>query len=104
MADIERVENCSTCNNVAERRLGRPSLVRVNDWTESYNPAFGKVVRSKAHQREILAEYRDQGREFIEVGNEPVEQIHKHFDGQREAKRVERWSEPTEKIIHEALR
>lgn len=104
MSEFSRQEVCYKCNSVAEKLIGRVNLSRVNDWTESFNPAFGCIVKNKAHQREILAKFKDQGREFEEVGNEPVENIHKHFDRQREEKREERWKESTEKVMQEALK
>lgn len=38
-----------------------------------------------------------------EVGNEPVENIHKYYDQQREAKQQERWAESAEQVIKETL-
>ena len=96
-------ENCEKCGAKADRRIGLVNFTGASNWQESYNPAFGCVVRNKTHQREILSRYKDQGREFEEVGNEPVENIHKHFDQKREEKQKERWSESTDKILHEAL-
>lgn len=104
VSEYKTPEKCELCETLAEKRIGRINLFRVNDWTESYNPAFGCVVKNKKHQREILAKYRDKGQTFEEVGNEPVENIHKYYDRQRAEKQAERWNEPTEKIIQEALR
>jgi hypothetical protein len=77
--------------------------MRVNDWVESFNPAFGCVVKSKRHQREILAKFKAEGKEFEEVGNEPLENVHNHFDKIRETRWKESWSEPVEKIKQEIL-
>ncbi len=97
-------ETCTKCGGLAQRRIARCNFMGAKDWEPSYNPAFGCVVKSKAHQREILSRYKDHGKEFIEIGNEPVENIHKHFDRQREEKRAKVWSESHEKVLHESLR
>jgi hypothetical protein len=99
---IDDAELCS-CGGIGERRIGKPYLCRVNDWVEAYNPAFGCVVKNKAHQREILSRYKDNGKEFIEVGSEPVENVHKHFDKQREDREAKRWGERPEKLLYEVM-
>jgi hypothetical protein len=53
------------------------------DWdTAHYNPALGKVVKSYADGRK---EAKRRG--MTEIGNEPVENIHKKFDTDRQRKR-----------------
>ena len=103
VARINYIENCSDCGAEAERRIARVNFSGGGDWQEAYNPAFGCVVKSKAHQREILAKHRDNGREFIEVGTEPVENIHKHYDNRRAETSNKRWSESAEKILQETM-
>lgn len=103
LSEYNSKELCDVCDNEATRVISRVSLVAIHDWTESYNPAFGCVVKNKAHQREILCKLKGQGKEFVEVGDEPVEKIHQHFDSQRAAKRKERWSESTEQVLKEGL-
>ncbi len=99
---IEDDEFCK-CGDLASRRISRANVIGGSHFDAAFNPAFGCVVKSKEHQREILREYKDKGREFEEVGNEPVENLHKHFDKIREDRQTERWNEPTEKIRYEAL-
>lgn len=103
VSQIDDDENCKKCGCVAQRHIARVNFNGASDWNSSYNPALGCVVRSKSHQREILSRYKAEGRELIEVGNEPVENIHKHYDQQRLDTQKERWSESPEKILHEAL-
>lgn len=98
-----RPEHCSECGDLAEKRISRFNFTNAGDWKPTYNPAFGEVVRSKAHQREILARFKDQGREMVEIGNEPVENIRKAAEAERKRKRDEIWNEPTEKILKEVL-
>ncbi len=108
---IDDPEFCPECGDLEKlmaspcrRCIGRPNLVAIHDWTETFNPAFGQVVKNKAHQREILVKLKDQGKEFIEIGNEPVDNVHKHFDGVREQKRNERWNTSLESDFYEATK
>lgn len=103
MSRLDDAELCTKCNNRADRHIGRVNFSGAGDWHPDFNPAFGCVVKSKAHQREILSRYKDKGKDFIEVGNEPVENIHKYYDNQRAEKQKERWSEPVEKVLAEGL-
>lgn len=101
---IDAEERCPFCKSVSERRIGKSRLMRVNDWVESYNPAFGCVVKNKAHQREILARRKGEtGQDFIEVGTEPVENIHKHFDSKRAEANKKRWNGDPMKDAYETL-
>lgn len=102
--EYQTEELCPKCQVKAEKQIGMFSFYGAGDWKPSFNPAFGCIVKNKAHQREILSRYKDQGKEFEEVGSEPVEKIHKYFDAKREEKREERWNESTEKVLNEALR
>lgn len=86
-----------------EKRLARFNFTNAGDWRPSYNPAFGTVVTSKAHQRELLARAAGAGKPLIEVGNEPVENIHKACERQQRDTREQRWAEDTDKIRREVL-
>ena len=101
---IDTAESCTNCYSIADRCIGLVNFNGAADWSGSYNPAFGCYVRSKVHQREILAELKDKGREMVEVGTEPVEKIHKHYDNQRDKIRADRWNESAEQVIKETLR
>ncbi len=59
-----------------------------------YNPGLGCIVKSAEHRREIA---KQKGLE--EIGNEPPEAIHKHFDTRREEQRERQWAETTEKWV-----
>jgi putative FmdB family regulatory protein len=98
-------EFCEKCEGVATRQIGRVNFNGASDWNQpsTYNHAFGCVVKSKQHQREILSRYKDHGRELIEVGTEPPEKIHKYFENQRAEASEKRWSESAEKIIKDEL-
>lgn len=102
--DYDSEESCIQCSKVSNRRIGLVNFNGASDWKPEYNPALGCVVKSKSHQREILSRYKGEGRELIEVGNEPVENIHKYYDNQRAEVSNKRWNESSEKILHETFK
>lgn len=81
--DIDNVERCEKCNAVMERFIAKSQhFYGASDWDSAhYNPAFGKVMKSNT---EVRKEAKRLGME--EVGNEPVERIHKKFDSERAEK------------------
>lgn len=87
MHDSARPENCLSCGKVA-RRIYTADVVFSGTSVESaeYNPAFGKVIKNKYHRAE---EAKKRG--MIEIGNEKVESVHKHFDEVRKDKRKKVW-------------
>lgn len=97
MAEIDRVERCELCQRKATRYIGRTNFTGASEWNSDayrgYNPAFGKVVNGKTHQRELLAKAKDEGKEMIEIGTEKPETMEKHFSKQREETRARRWAE-----------
>lgn len=104
LAAIDTPEPCPHCESTATERVIRQAPAINKVWAESFNPAFGKVIRSRAHLAEEKRKYEGEtGRQMIEVGTEDPGKIEKGFAKQREDKRRERWSEPAEKIIHDVL-
>lgn len=103
LGEIDSEEACA-CGYIAERRIARTNFANAGDWQPAYNPALGTVIRSKAHQREVLSRLADQGKKMIEIGNEPVGNLHKMADTTQKERRDARWSESADKIIHEVLR
>lgn len=95
MSEIDRVERCQLCQRKAVRAIGLTNFTGASEWNSSayrgFNPAFGKVVNGKSHQRELLARARGEGKEMIEIGNEKPDNIEKHFSKQREETRQKRW-------------
>jgi len=100
LRSIDDPEHCPSCNQVARRVIGLSRIQTVEQ--AAYNPAFGKVIRNKAHLRDELKKKKDQGCDMIEVGDEPVDKLHKHFETVRKTKQEKSWSEPVEKILYEA--
>jgi hypothetical protein len=92
VADLDRPEPCPKCASDCDsacRLIARTNFTGASDWnTQTFHPALGQVVRNNRHARQIAKE-----RGMIEVGNEKVETVHKHFEKQREDTRAERWKE-----------
>ena len=88
--DIENPENCPDCGNEGERRIARSqSFSGANDWdTAHYNPAMGKVFKNNAEARR---EAKRRGLE--EIGNEPLDKIHKKYDTERDQKAKKSWDD-----------
>lgn len=88
--NIDDVEKCPDCGNIGERTIAKEqafSKSSAGDWnTSHYNPAFGKWMKSNS---EAKSEAKRKG--LIEVGTEPPENIHKHFEKDREHRSKERW-------------
>jgi hypothetical protein len=99
---IDDEEICPTCLHPAERIFnpGKPQIMNAGDgWNDhAVNPAFGKVIGSKAMLRKELAEAKSRGYEMIEVGNEPVEKIHKAGESSREQTRNDRWRQAAREV------
>ncbi len=93
--DIDVKEVCKACLHTAERlfRPGRPQIMNAGDgWNDhTYNPAFGKVIGSKAQLRKEMAEAKARGNEMVEVGNEPLHKIHQHAEATQAHKHKEGW-------------
>lgn len=54
-------------------RTFTPPTQVISPFQEQYNPAFGKIIKNKAHLREELSRYSDaNGSELVEVGNEKM--------------------------------
>lgn len=89
--DIDRPESCK-CGSEAVRYISRTHFYGADDWNKAaFNPAFGKIIKSKAHLREELAIARSEGREMVEVGNESLENIHHRSERERADRRDKRW-------------
>ena len=85
LKDYDRPETC-VCNSTDTTRViprtQAFSKIAASDWnSRQYNPAFGKAVSNLEAKR--LA--KEKG--WVEVGNEPVEKIHSHYDKAREEKK-----------------
>lgn len=92
VAELDRSEPCPKCNTVcgsSSRQISRTNFTGASDWnTQTFHPALGQVVKNNRHARQLAKE-----RGMIEVGNEKVETVHKHFEKQREETREQRWKD-----------
>ena len=102
VSEIENPEFCK-CGESAYRTIGLVNFNNAGDWKPTFNPGLGCVVKSERHKREILSKLRGEGREMVEVGNEPIENIVRDSERTQKEIREKRWSESTEKIMSEVL-
>ena len=76
--DINNVEHCEKCNSLTKRRIAlRQSIDKTaaSDWDRmEYNPGLGKALTPMQARKEAKS------KGLVEIGTEPVEKIHKHFD------------------------
>lgn len=101
LADIDRKELCGKCSAVSSRTIGKPYIGNTAEYIANFNPAFGKVVKSKTHEREILAEFKAKGKEMEEIGTEPLEKIHVYHDNKREQIRKDKWADADREKVYE---
>lgn len=90
VADSRVLSNCPECNYIVDIGPTPSKIHFIGSKVEhpEYSPAFGCVIKNKSHRNEMA---KQKGME--EIGNEPVEKIHKHFDTMREEKRERSWEE-----------
>ena len=96
--DIDCPEACVSCNSENTRRtIARTqSFSGANDWTTAhYSPALGRVVRSNLEARRLAKE-----RGLVEVGTEPVERIHSHYDKARAEKADKNYRDIVESVTN----
>lgn len=88
LRDLDNPETCSSCGSCETVRVVRRfHFYGANDWDKAeFNPAFGCIVRNNLHRKELAKRHG-----YEEIGNEPVENIHKHYEAQREAAREAAW-------------
>ena len=62
------------------RQISLPPSINVSvcQWNAAYNPAFGKVIKNKAHLQEELARHKGEtGKELVEVGTDTLKSVKK---------------------------
>lgn len=95
LAEIDRLEACPRCGNLdSERYIARTHVFGAGDWDRAeWNPGLGIVTRNARHRRD---EAKARGLE--EIGNEPVESMHDHFEKAREKKYNDTWDDDRVKL------
>lgn len=83
--DMERPEHCQ-CGMLAKREFIPQRVFFSNTSVQhpEFNPGLGCIVKNKQHRSEIC-----KARGLEEIGSEPVESIHKHYDTRR-AEKIEK--------------
>lgn len=91
LSEIDRREACPTCSSLETARyIARTHFYGASDWDKAeWNPAFGQIVRNASHRRQLA---RERGME--ELGNEPVENVHKHFETEKKRQLEKTWENP----------
>ena len=65
---------CPTCGDITKERIFSAKITILGSSVQNaeYNPAFGQVVKNKAHRNELAKQ-----KGLIEIGNDKPESIHK---------------------------
>ncbi len=85
---------CPKCKAIGTRQLTVAGINGASDWnTQTFNPGLGCYTKNTRHARQIA-----KSRGCEEVGNEPVEKIHKAYETQRKDAREKRWNDDREKL------
>lgn len=77
LSEIDRHEQCPICNTSGVRRIARVNIDKASagDWNRmERNHAFGKAMTPKQAEKEAKR------RGWIELGNEPLDKIHKRSE------------------------
>jgi len=97
ITDIETLELCPSCGMILDssyRLISRVHFMGEKTIDPYFCPGLGCVVESVAHRKRLA---RSKGLE--EVGNEPVDNIIRRDDNERESRSKARWeslTKPTE--------
>ncbi len=83
--DIDNQELCK-CGGEAVRYISRTHFYGAKVEDAEYNPAFGCIVKSAKHRKDLAKRLNVE-----EVGNEPVEKIHEHYEKQLEKDLAASW-------------
>ena len=89
VSQIDELEHCPQCDGEITQRLiaKQQSFSGADQWDcMAYDHAFGQVVKNNAHRRRLAKE-----RGLEEVGTEPPEKIHKHYESQLEKQLSDSW-------------
>lgn len=89
IADIDNPEHCPKCNELGERYISS-SVFFCGEKVDhaEYNPALGCITKNSKHRKQLA---KDRGLE--EIGNESVQNIHKHFESQKERELSKTWDD-----------
>ncbi len=97
--DRDTPSSCPECKAPGVRQITLPNLDRsaASAWNnQQFNPALGCYTRNDQHAKKIA-----KARGLEEVGNEPVENIHKFYEKKNTEIREKRWVEATRDKMYE---
>lgn len=91
-------QDCPKCGKAGTRAsyMDAPNIDKTaaGSWNQqSYNPGLGCWTNSTKHAEQIAKE-----RGLEPLGNEPVENVHKHFDQKRKEMHEQRWKDSVNEI------
>lgn len=90
ISELDRDERCD-CGEGADRQVTLPAPVSVTagDWNRvSYNPGLGQWTKSWKHGREVA-----KSKGLVEVGDTPMETVHKDAERTRADRYKARWDD-----------
>lgn len=98
MARYDWPEACAKCGLEAERLISATSIdSTAGDWNRiEFNPALGQWTKGWGQARKIA-----KARGMEEVGNEPVENLHKAAERQRVETREKRWRDADRNMLYD---
>jgi hypothetical protein len=91
-------QSCPKCGTPGTRQIDLPNLDKTSagSWNQqSYNPGLGCWTKSTKHAEQIAKQ-----RGLEPIGNEPVDNLHKNFEKQREETRAERWRNADRELVY----
>lgn len=100
VAERKNPQACPTCGGeglLCEVYSLNIDKTAAGSWNQaSYNPGLGCWTESTKHARQIA-----KARGLEEIGNEPVENVHKHYDQQRKDTWKRRWAEADREKLYD---
>lgn len=90
---------CPQCGAQGSRQIDAPSIDKTSagGWNQqAYNPGLGCWTKSVRHGEQIA-----KSRGLEPVGNEPVENLHKAAEKQREDTREQRWRDADRQMLYD---
>lgn len=99
IAGRDEPQACPKCGKAGARQIDAPFIDKTaaGGWNQqSYNPGLGCWTKSVKDGERIA-----KARGLEPVGTEPVENLHKHFDKQREETREQRWRDADRVMLYD---
>ena len=98
IATRDEPSQCPKCGAAGKRQFDAPHIDKTaaGGWNQqSFNPGLGCWTKSTRHGEQIA-----KSRGLEPVGNEPVENLHKHYDQKREETSAKRWRDADRDMVY----